>query len=65
MDPDQPTDPRLDVVADSIELRAGRIAFVRPRDTAALLYEDAAGGDADGAAQVYPPYWGPQITDIE
>ncbi|MCO1653697.1 class I SAM-dependent methyltransferase [Pseudonocardia humida] len=47
-----PTDPRLDVVAEVVELHAGRIAFVRPRDATALLYEDDA--DAD---QAYPPYW--------
>jgi predicted nicotinamide N-methyase len=46
------TDPRLDLVADSIDLHRGRIGFVRPRDPAALLYEEDVATD-----QAYPPYW--------
>ncbi|WP_214408068.1 class I SAM-dependent methyltransferase [Pseudonocardia lacus] len=50
MEPPPPTDPRLDLVAGTIELCAGSIGFVRPRDATALLYED----EVD---QAYPPYW--------
>jgi predicted nicotinamide N-methyase len=47
------TDPRLDLVAESIDLRTGRrLVFVRPRDATALLYEDDIAAD-----QAYPPYW--------
>jgi predicted nicotinamide N-methyase len=45
-------DPRLDLVAGSIALHGGRIAFVHPRDPAALLYEEDVAAD-----QAYPPYW--------
>jgi predicted nicotinamide N-methyase len=48
----QTTDPRLDLVAETIELHGGRLAFVRPRDAALLLYEDDVAAD-----QAYPPYW--------
>jgi predicted nicotinamide N-methyase len=48
----EPTDPRLDLVAGSIDLHHGRIRFVHPRDPAALLYEDDVAAD-----QAYPPYW--------
>jgi len=48
-----PTDPRLDLLAGSIDLHHGRrIRFVHPRDPAALLYEDDVAAD-----QAYPPYW--------
>ncbi|OLT09060.1 hypothetical protein BJF78_31300 [Pseudonocardia sp. CNS-139] len=46
------TDPRLDLVAGSVALRHGEIRFVRPRDAAALLYEEDVAAD-----QAYPPYW--------
>ncbi|HXV92098.1 MAG TPA: methyltransferase domain-containing protein [Pseudonocardia sp.] len=46
------TDPRLDLVAGSIDLHRGRIRFVHPRDAAALLYEEDVAAD-----QAYPPYW--------
>jgi len=45
-------DPRLDLLAGSIDLHHGRIRFVHPRDPAALLYEDDVAAD-----QSYPPYW--------
>ncbi|GAA5131702.1 class I SAM-dependent methyltransferase [Pseudonocardia adelaidensis] len=45
-------DPRLDLLAGSIDLHLGRIRFVHPRDPAALLYEDDVAAD-----QAYPPYW--------
>jgi predicted nicotinamide N-methyase len=45
-------DPRLDLVADSIPLAGGRLRFVRPREPAALLYEDDVAAD-----EAYPPYW--------
>jgi predicted nicotinamide N-methyase len=45
-------DPRLDLVAGSVDLVDGRIRFVHPRDPTALLdVEDVA------ADQAYPPYW--------
>jgi predicted nicotinamide N-methyase len=47
-----PADPRLDLLAGSIDLHHGRIRFVHPRDPAALLYEDDVAAD-----QAYPPYW--------
>jgi predicted nicotinamide N-methyase len=47
-----PTDPRLDLLAGSIDLHHGRIRFVHPRNPAALLYEDDVAAD-----QAYPPYW--------
>ncbi len=47
-----PTDPRLDLVAGSIELHRGRLAFVRPRDPTALLDEEDVVAD-----QAHPPYW--------
>jgi predicted nicotinamide N-methyase len=47
-----PTDPRLDIVAESLELHRGRLEFVRPREPEALLYEDDIAAD-----QAYPPYW--------
>ena len=47
-----PTDPRLDLVADSIPLAGGGLSFVRPREPTALLYEDDVAAD-----QAYPPYW--------
>lgn len=46
------TDPRLDLVAGSINLHRGRIGFVHPRDAAALLYEEDV-----AAEEAYPPYW--------
>ncbi len=47
-----PADPRLDLVAGSVEMVGGRLDFVHPRDAAALPHED------DGAAgQAYPPHW--------
>jgi predicted nicotinamide N-methyase len=47
------TDPRLDLLAGSIDLQHGRrIGFVHPRDPAALLYEEDVAAD-----QAYPPYW--------
>jgi predicted nicotinamide N-methyase len=45
-------DPRLDLVAGSITLQRGRIDFVRPRDPAAVLYEEDVAAD-----EAYPPYW--------
>ncbi|WP_219415903.1 class I SAM-dependent methyltransferase [Pseudonocardia nigra] len=45
-------DPRLDLVAGSVELRHGRLEFVRPREATALLYEEDVAAD-----QAYPPYW--------
>jgi predicted nicotinamide N-methyase len=51
--PSGPGDPRLDLVAGSIDLRGGRrIAFVHPRDPTALLDEEDIAAD-----QAYPPYW--------
>ena len=51
--PDRPAaDPRLDLVAGSVNLHGGRIGFVHPRDAAALLYEEDAATD-----EAYPPYW--------
>jgi predicted nicotinamide N-methyase len=47
-----PTDPRLDLVAGSIDLLRGRIGFVRPRDPSALWNEDDVAAD-----QAYPPHW--------
>jgi predicted nicotinamide N-methyase len=47
-----PPDPRLDLLAGSIDLHQGRIRFVHPRDPTALLYEDDVAAD-----QSYPPYW--------
>jgi predicted nicotinamide N-methyase len=47
-----PADPRLDLVAGSLELDCGRLEFVRPREPEALLYEDDVAAD-----QAYPPYW--------
>ena len=47
-----PPDPRLDLLAGSIDLHHGRIRFVHPRDPTALLYEDDVAAD-----QAYPPYW--------
>ncbi|MFD1532595.1 class I SAM-dependent methyltransferase [Pseudonocardia aurantiaca] len=52
MEPATGTDPRLDLVADSIDLHRGHIRFVHPRDPAALLYEEDVASD-----QAYPPYW--------
>jgi predicted nicotinamide N-methyase len=46
------TDPRLDLVAESIDVVGGRIRFVHPRDSAALLDEEDI-----AAFQAYPPYW--------
>lgn len=46
------TDPRLDLVAGSINLYRGQIRFVHPRDPTALLYEEDIAAD-----QAYPPYW--------
>jgi len=48
----EPADPRLDLLAGTIDLHHGRIRFVHPRDPAALLYEDDVAAD-----QAYPPYW--------
>ena len=45
-------DPRLDLVAGSIDLHGGRIGFVHPRDAAALLYEEDIATD-----EAHPPYW--------
>jgi predicted nicotinamide N-methyase len=45
-------DPRLDLVSGSITLHGGRIEFVHPRDSAALLYEEDVAAD-----EAYPPYW--------
>lgn len=47
-----PADPRLDLLAGSIDLHHGQVRFVHPRDPTALLYEDDVGAD-----QAYPPYW--------
>jgi predicted nicotinamide N-methyase len=47
-----PADPRLDLLAGTIDLHHGRIRFVHPRDPTALLYEDDVAAD-----QAYPPYW--------
>jgi predicted nicotinamide N-methyase len=47
-----PPDPRLDLLAGSIDLHHGLIRFVHPREPAALLYEDDVAAD-----QAYPPYW--------
>ncbi|OLS98484.1 hypothetical protein BJF90_09525 [Pseudonocardia sp. CNS-004] len=47
-----PADPRLDLLAGTLDLHHGRIRFVHPRDPTALLYEDDAATD-----QAYPPYW--------
>jgi predicted nicotinamide N-methyase len=47
-----PADPRLDLVVGTVELPRARLAFVHPRESAALLYDESA--DAD---QAYPPYW--------
>jgi predicted nicotinamide N-methyase len=47
-----PTDPRLDLVAGTLDLHRGRLGFVRPREPEALLYEDDIAAD-----QAYPPYW--------
>jgi predicted nicotinamide N-methyase len=49
---DDHTDPRLDLVAGSIDLHRGSIRFVHPRDPNALLYEEDVAAD-----QSYPPYW--------
>lgn len=51
------TDPRLDLVAESIALAPGRsgerrLEFVRPRDPMALLDDEDTATD-----QAYPPYW--------
>jgi predicted nicotinamide N-methyase len=48
----EPGDPRLDLLAGSIDLHRGPIRFVHPRHPAALLYEDDVAAD-----QAYPPYW--------
>jgi predicted nicotinamide N-methyase len=48
----EPSDPRLDLLAGSIDLHRGQIRFVHPRDPTALLYEDDIAAD-----QAYPPYW--------
>jgi predicted nicotinamide N-methyase len=48
----EPGDPRLDLLAGSVDLHHGRIRFVHPRDPAALLYEEDIAAD-----QAYPPYW--------
>jgi predicted nicotinamide N-methyase len=45
-------DPRLDVLAATVDLGDRRIAYVYPRDPAALPADDDPGG---GAA--YPPHW--------
>jgi predicted nicotinamide N-methyase len=47
-----PPDPRLDVVAATVDLGGRRLAYVHPRDATALPPEDDPGG---GAA--YPPHW--------
>ncbi|OZM83542.1 methyltransferase [Pseudonocardia sp. MH-G8] len=47
-----PDDPRLDLVAGSVDLPGGPIRYVHPRDAAALLYEEDVAAD-----QSYPPYW--------
>ena len=48
----RPTDPRLDLVADVIDLHRGRLRYVHPRDPTALLDEEDIAAD-----QAYPPYW--------
>jgi predicted nicotinamide N-methyase len=45
-------DPRLDLVADAVDLAAGRLVFVHPRDAMALLDDEDVAAD-----QAYPPYW--------
>jgi predicted nicotinamide N-methyase len=45
-------DPRLDLVADAVDLADGRLVFVHPGDAMALLDEDDVAAD-----QAYPPYW--------
>jgi predicted nicotinamide N-methyase len=45
-------DPRLDLVAGSVDLAEGRLLFVQPRDAMALLDEEDIAAD-----QAYPPYW--------
>ncbi|GAA0905220.1 class I SAM-dependent methyltransferase [Pseudonocardia zijingensis] len=47
-----PADPRLDLVAGTLDLHHGRMRFVHPRDPTALLYEEDVARD-----QAYPPYW--------
>ena len=47
-----PDDPRLDLVAGSVELQSRRVRYVHPRDAVALLYEEDVAAD-----QAYPPYW--------
>ena len=47
-----PPDPRLDLVADSVDLVRGSVRFVHPRDAAALLDEEDVAAD-----QAHPPYW--------
>jgi predicted nicotinamide N-methyase len=49
---DGSTDPRLDLVAGTLELPGGPLRFVRPRVPEALLYEEDVAAD-----QAYPPYW--------
>jgi predicted nicotinamide N-methyase len=50
--PTRATDPRLDLVAGAVDLVAGRLVFVHPRDAMALLDEEDIAAD-----QAYPPYW--------
>jgi predicted nicotinamide N-methyase len=45
-------DPRLDLVAEAIDLHTGTLQFVRPRDAAALLDDETTAAD-----EAYPPYW--------
>jgi len=45
-------DPRLDIVAGSVDLADGRLVFVHPRDAMALLDEEDVAAD-----QAHPPYW--------
>jgi predicted nicotinamide N-methyase len=49
---ERPSDPRLDLVADALDLVHGRIRFVRPREPTALLDDEDVAAD-----QAYPPYW--------
>ncbi|MHA6793896.1 class I SAM-dependent methyltransferase [Pseudonocardia bannensis] len=45
-------DPRLDLMAGSIDLYRGRIGFVHPRDPEALPAEEDISTD-----EAHPPYW--------
>lgn len=48
-----PADPRLDLVADTLDVADGEhLRFLRPRDPTTLLYEENIAAD-----EAYPPYW--------